>query len=279
MYALADKYLQEDLGEKCLDSIAHNINTDNVYKILDFAHQESLYHIKNRCLNFLKHNLHINNVSGLIEYLRRQEDLEFREIIQELRLFVFTFVLKRFFDLYENENGSMQVCENFIITNIEMTTISILERFLSCSYKLFENVLEKRSPKEDEKKTVVFSDQDVHCLLRRRTTPQTKELFEERTIKLREAAFSFVHENFEALMASKTLEDFSHGLLGEFALYSAERSSKQFQDMMKKPNHFKAGKGSKENNKKTRKGNQKKRMEPIQTGAGEENPTLQKTKK
>ena len=53
LFAFADKYVQNDLREKCVHYLKLNIHSDNVYKILEFARQEDLIPLKDQCLHFL----------------------------------------------------------------------------------------------------------------------------------------------------------------------------------------------------------------------------------
>jgi len=103
-------------------------------------------------------------------------------------------------------------------------------------------------------------------------------------MQLREAAFGFIQENTEAVVTSEVLKDFSNNLLRnnsakflrDFTLYSVQKASKQIQDLMMKANQVEISQEREEHHKEIRKGNGKKRMEPVQDGADEENPTLKK---
>ena len=62
LFVFADKYVQNDLREKCVDFFKFNLNSDNVYKILDFTRQENLSSLKDWCLNLLKNKTNPTNV-------------------------------------------------------------------------------------------------------------------------------------------------------------------------------------------------------------------------
>jgi len=104
LLTLADKYLQEDLCEKCIYSLVFRINMENIYKILDFAHEKDIPQIKTWCLKHFKEKITIHNVANLIEYLDHQ--VEFKEDNKELRNFSLSFVLKSFVYISCKEKGN-----------------------------------------------------------------------------------------------------------------------------------------------------------------------------
>jgi len=140
LYTLADKYVQHDLQKKCLDYLTDNINIENVYEILDFAQEENTPDLKYWCLKFFEYNLNIEDIAGLIEYLLDgQEDQYFKEDRQEFIEKALTFTIDKYSTIYENENGDMEFYEDFLIKNIEMSTILPLAKFLSGLQKLPED--------------------------------------------------------------------------------------------------------------------------------------------
>jgi len=132
LYYLADKYREEDLCEKCVYFLRSILNMDNVYKILDFSHQENLSKVRIWCIELIQEKIIVENVAELISYLLvRQEDSEFKENHRAFRDFTLNFVLDKFIEIYKKENGNMEIYENFIVNNIEMETISALAIFLA----------------------------------------------------------------------------------------------------------------------------------------------------
>jgi len=258
-YVLADKYLQEDLCEKCLNFLTSRINMDTVYKILDFfAHEENVPQIRLWCTKLLKDKLNLQNVKRFIKYLAdRQEDPEFKENNKEVRNQAINFVLENFFEINENEN--MEIYEDFIMKNIDMETVSALAGFLGSSHELPENAKE-------------------YPLKRRKAVRVRAEVLEERITRIKEAAFSFVYENVKTVMTSKAAKDFKNAFFIDFTLYSAERAAKEIQ-ALKKVSDGEMRIESQENNKEVRKGNEKKRMEPVKDDEDEEMFELKKTKK
>ena len=140
LYTLADKYLQEDLQEKCFHYLTYNINIDTVYKILDFAHQENILHIKNWCLKFFEDNLNLQNIAGLVDYLLEgQDDLQFKKNNKKFRNRVFNFIFEHSFEIFNNEKGDMKIYEDFMIKNIGMKTIAAFACYLGGFHELSEN--------------------------------------------------------------------------------------------------------------------------------------------
>ena len=186
LYALADRYSQQDLCEECVNYLSYSLKENNVYRILDFAHQENIHKTKTWCLKFYKDNLSIKNMIGLIEYLGRQEDSEFKEKNKEFRNIAFNFILHNFSRIYKKKKESMQIFEKFLLKNIEMDTLLASARFLRSQDKL------KKTMKS------YFSDEGE------KTIPQRKTFWEE----IEEAVLSLIHKNIKTILASETPEDF-----------------------------------------------------------------------
>ena len=77
LYILADKYLQEDLCEECVNWLNKTLKENNVFEILKFAHEQNISKITIACLEFFQGHLDINNVAELIRYFDCEEDSEF----------------------------------------------------------------------------------------------------------------------------------------------------------------------------------------------------------
>ena len=196
LYILADKYLQEDLREKCLNFLTSIINMDNVYKILDFGHQENVSQIKIWCMKLFQDRITIDNVAELISYLLDlQEDSEFKENNKAFRNFALNFVLERFLEISQNEKGNMQRYEKFILKNIELETVSALAIFLARFNEL----------------------------------PENEKFF---VARIREAVFNFVQENVENIMMSEIAKTFPIGFFTDFTLYLASQIPKSLKKRM-----------------------------------------------
>ena len=270
---MAQKNLEENLVEKCINYLSHNINGNNFYKILDFAFQENLGYLENWCLKFFQDNLNLNTVTEMIKYLDRHGDSENKKFRKQ----VFNFIIARFFKIETNTNRSMQVYEDFLLENIGTHTISALVRFLSLSYEYEkfdpENIFYEFQRNEENPLFPTNLESYKNEMLNPSTSPKTKDLFDERTRKLKEAAYCFIQANLKAVLTTEVLKDFPNKskFLREFTQYSVENASKQLHESIMKVN-------SAEMSEEKIKENGKKRMEPVQDGAGEENPILKKSK-
>ena len=194
LYTLADKYLQKDLPKKCLNYLTYSINIENVYAIIDFAHQADIPPLKDWCLKFFEDNLNIENIAGLIEYLLDgQEDQYFKEDRQELIEKALNFTMDKYSTMYESEKGNMKLYERFLIKNIEMDTIPSFVKFMS----------------------------GLHTL------PEEKKLcFEECTSQLKESVFRFVQENIEIIMTGEISKSFPIDFFRDFTLYQGKQMKK-----------------------------------------------------
>jgi len=110
LFKFADKYLQNDLIERCLGFLIENINLENVYTILDFARLEEVENLESWCLKFLKDNINVKNISELITYLNKQA----QENI-ELRDYALDFILNNYAKIHQNAD---ELYDDFLIRNV-----------------------------------------------------------------------------------------------------------------------------------------------------------------
>jgi uncharacterized protein (DUF1697 family) len=195
LFHFADKYLQNDLREKCVEFLKYDINQDNVYKILDFAHQEDISHLRHWCVDFLKDKINLNNISSLVEHLNKQNDPELAQENLELRDKVIYFLTNNYIEATKNQN--MPVFEDFLIKNIALETVSTLANFVSgCPVKIQVSCeLFSKSNHKGER---------VEGL---------KEKLQPVTINLRDALYGFVQTNLETLTQTKIIEKIPHEFL------------------------------------------------------------------
>jgi len=203
---LADKYVQADLREKCLDFLTSILNMENVYTILDFAHKENLPLMKNWCLACFKNKVGEENIAGLIQYLAtRQEDHEFNK---EISKFALNFVLDNFFEIYEKGKDNIQIYEDFFLKSIEMKTIPRLANLLGReSY-----ILEKEKDWYNQERSEEINN-------------ARREVIRKSLPNLKEAVLSFVEENAEIIMTSKVSKGFSNEFLKDFILFTTKTLS------------------------------------------------------
>ncbi len=135
LYTLADKYTQADLIDKCLNFLIFKISKDNVYAILDFAHQENLPQIKNWCLKFFESNPKIKNITGLLNYLDNQEDPCFKENNERLIEKACDIIIKKLLTVFEKDKEKMKLSENVEIDEINGFKESVF-RFVQENFEI-----------------------------------------------------------------------------------------------------------------------------------------------
>jgi len=127
---ISDKYVQNDLYEKCSSYLKYNINPENVLPILDFACHKDLYPIQGWCIKFLKANITADNIPQVIKYLNQKHDEE--ETIQEhleLRDKAIHFVIENSKAINLRESN-LKLYEGFLIDNIQIDTIVKISDFI-----------------------------------------------------------------------------------------------------------------------------------------------------
>jgi len=133
LISYSDKYLQEDLYEKCMSFLTYNISIDNVYTILDFAREAKISPLQNWCLKFLKNNVTIDDISILIKYLKDQQQLpkseEFAKENLELKNKALYFIMENYARITQKE-VSFKVYEDFLSANLTTTTNGMIAKFI-----------------------------------------------------------------------------------------------------------------------------------------------------
>jgi len=202
LLVFSDKYLQDDLNEKCLSYLTHNITSENVYTILDFARQENISHVKSWCMKFFNKNINVHNISGLVEFLNKQNNPEFALDNLELRDKALGFITKNFIEISkgQNKNTKMTFYEDFLIKNIDTDTIVILANFLST------NSSEKPASNG-------YQESEI-------------QMFGQETRKLRSAVFGFAQQNMKILRANKIAKNFSKTFLIDLVVYESEKNQR-----------------------------------------------------
>ena len=130
LLAFSDKYLQNDLNDKCMSFLKHRLNSKNVYTVLDFAREENHSSLANWCLKFLENNINIRNVKNFIQYLDKKSDPEFITEHLKLKRQAFDIILENYIDASQKQQENLKFYEDFLIKNIEIDTITSLANFL-----------------------------------------------------------------------------------------------------------------------------------------------------
>ena len=129
-----DTYLQCDLYEKWLPYLLHNINSDNIYKILDFALERDIYRLKCWCLRFFDDNIGINKISELLKYLDYQISPEYEEQRAELRNKAIGIITDEYIKISNQTNFPRIIVFNTVQENFEKLKEIILSEGLSQSF-------------------------------------------------------------------------------------------------------------------------------------------------
>jgi len=176
-----DKYVQDDLGEKCIDFLKYNLNSNNVYTILDFALQENLPGLKICCHSFLKSKIDLSNIFGLVDSLNKQDNPEFAQENLELRKVALKIILNDYLLIDKNPNISPTFYENFLIKSISIETVLDLAKFVY-GFNFKTDPLKNLSNSERK---------DLREKERKKLEPET--------MNLKSAIFKFYQTNFRVL--------------------------------------------------------------------------------
>jgi len=193
---LADKYVQNDLSEKCVDYFNSNMSSENVYEILDFAWERGVEKLKNSCYNFVKKNIDVNNVSSLIQYLEKLSDEDCTEDDLEAKANGVSFILNKFGKVYEKNEKNWKVCEDFLIKNIEMKTFSLFVNFVYWKYS-----------------EIIQKNKMFYCGLQ--VMKESEESIRQGTESLKGALFAFAQRNFPEIREKKIILELPNQFLAD----------------------------------------------------------------
>ena len=193
---LADKYVQNDLSEKCVDYFNSKMSSENVYEILDFAWERSVDKLKNSCYNFLKKNIDANNISGLIQYLEKLSDEDCTEDDLEAKANAVSFILNKFAKVYEKNEKNWKICEDFLIKNIEMKTISTFVNFV---YWQYSEIIERNKM--------------FYCGLQ--VLKESKDSIKQGTVSLKRALLDFSQRNFQEIREKNIILELPNQFLAD----------------------------------------------------------------
>jgi len=91
---LADKYVQEDLQDRCLKILVHSLAEGNIQDIFAFARKQDIALLKNWCLKFIRDGLDIGSLTRFIEYLENQKNSEYEKENHQLIEKTLNFILQ-----------------------------------------------------------------------------------------------------------------------------------------------------------------------------------------
>jgi len=205
------------------------------------------------CITHLRANISLVNISGIVQS-------QIPKHSRELRDEALNWIIENYFEIYQKQNQSLRLCEDFLAKNVKKETIARISQFIAgeSGWKSF-----RRSENDEEK---LASD-------------QANEVFEQETKKLRERVYSFMQENWEEMNQEETEKVFPRKLFRDMISYMLENPNLN-EKKHKNQENEEAEQGDFEENVKNGKARGRKRKEPIQKDnepAGK--PELKKTKK
>ncbi len=199
LFMLADQYVQNDLSKKCLSFLTGNINSDNVYTILDFARKEDISRLREYCIFFLKKNINCSNISELVKYLNEQKSSDFDQENLELRNKALTVVTQNYLEIPKNQETNAKFYEDFLLKNIGPDTLLILANFTSGPH-MDKEISGPLTPKGLALK--LLSNQSSQKELKE----EEKEKLRVETTNLRTALYSFVRRNLKSLKEDQIVQ-------------------------------------------------------------------------
>ena len=129
LLSYSDKYLQDDLSDKCMGFLTDNISSKNVYTILDFAHQENVPRLKNCCMKFLESNVTVNDLPELVKYINQEKNRVFIQENPILRDKAINFVIENYTKIFSKEKN-FKLYADFLIDNFTIDTIGRIANWL-----------------------------------------------------------------------------------------------------------------------------------------------------
>ncbi len=196
---LADKYVQNDLSEKCLDFLKFTIKSENAFRRFDFAFEQNLDELKDFYENYFKSNIEVKSLPDLIQYLEK---------LPEVRLSVVNFIVNKFKEVFKEYKNNWSFYEDFLIKNVDMSTISLFVNFIywkyTDKYKMSEE--EKKEKKEEEEEEEEEEDSEAG------------EEIEQNTLRLNQACFDFAERNFKEIHQTGIALELPNKFLADLAI-------------------------------------------------------------
>ena len=241
----ADKYLQGDLNDRCLEYLRSNINSKTALPIFEEASARNLQNLMPWCVERLKNNITLTNVSELVQSL-------ISKYSHELRDKVFDWILKNYFEIYQKQNKSLRLFEEFLTKNIGRKTIGRIFQFIVGaggsesfikSYKSYKKNLaglkvmdsaEHHPDDYDEEESMELNVFEGEFMFLRREKAwiqkqtdealenEAKEIFEQETMKLRGRVYCFKQENWKEIKQGPIAKDLPKDFLMEVISFLVE---------------------------------------------------------
>lgn len=127
LLGFADKYVQHDLYERCMNFLTYNINFENAHTIFGFALQQNFPHLQGWCLKSFLNNLTVNDIYELIK--QQKDHQEFSKVDPDLRDNTIRHVIK-IFQKTSLDQKVFKLSEAFLIDNLNCDTIFKISNFI-----------------------------------------------------------------------------------------------------------------------------------------------------
>ncbi len=194
----SDKYLQDDLREKCINFLQYALTEENVYRRLELAHKENLPTLEKWCILFLKNTMEFGKIFDLVEYLNK-ESQEFDKNNLPLQKIARDLVVKNYITIIVKQKKKIGFYDEFLAKNVRINTFVKLAK-------------------------LPYGENNVKVLIRdnpnwedyERAKKESIELLKQSTANLRSALFAFARENYEQLEEKKHIEKLPKEFLEEF---------------------------------------------------------------
>jgi len=141
LLALADKYRQEDLYDRCVNLSIQRLTSLNVCIMLDLAREHDIAFLRNWCLKIFKNCMYVRNITGFIVYLERQNNPDYEEENSQLLDKALAFALKNLSAIIAKlqTKKSLKFYQNFLIKHVSTKTI-VKYKDLFCGRYSFEAI-------------------------------------------------------------------------------------------------------------------------------------------
>ncbi len=200
LFFLADKYIQDDLKDKCVNVLIHHLTPKTICEMFDFACEHNLVLLRSWCLQqFSPYQMDWSNLAKFIKCLDSQKNPEDEKETKELMEKAVDRILKDFAEIeYSVENQAIaKVFENFLIKNISK------ENIYKFTNKFTSHFLRKRN----EKEIIVTNVGD--------------------------AVLNFVFTNYQSFEEKDLVQEFGNTFFSYLKQYKTQRESTLAQDESK----------------------------------------------
>ena len=195
---MADKYIEDDLKEKCAHALIHHLTPSTACEMFDFARENNLVLLRSWCLQqFFPDRMNWSNLAKFIQYLGTQNNPEDEEDNKRLM-----------------NKAAKVILKDFAVVKHRFGTQAIFKVFEDC---LIENISTKNIVQLTENSLGFF-------------ILQSKDKGETVWTNIGNAVLNFVFTNYQSLEEKGLVKRFSYIFLSYFKQYKTQRESALAQD-------------------------------------------------